>query len=295
VLAIKPVIEHAEGSGPTEALLSTINYQLIHSCPVSIVRLAEQRSVSHPGLMKTIILFSLVILPTFVLAQGGLPTQPYIYVEGKGEIQKPADLVTLRFNVVARDPDQPKANQQAQAAAGKILSMLDERKVAKDDVVAQDLRSEPNIEVEEISGRRHEKLVGFTVTRPFEVKLRDLAALSKLVNDLIGTGRVEFSSIDAGVSDREQKREEVWKKALADAHDQAEKTLKTVSMKIDSVFAISPVPFPDIQQEMFRSRTGGTAGVEERHMIELSPLEYRLAPVTISESAYVIYLISPLK
>ena len=40
------------------------------------------------------LLFVLLVLPGILLAQGGLPNQPYIYVEGKAEIEKPADIVT---------------------------------------------------------------------------------------------------------------------------------------------------------------------------------------------------------
>jgi hypothetical protein len=53
--------------------------------------------------MKTL-LFVLLSLPGILLAQGRLPTQPFIYVEGKAEIKKAADIVTLTFDVVARAP-----------------------------------------------------------------------------------------------------------------------------------------------------------------------------------------------
>ena len=62
-------------------------------------------------------LFALLTLSisTVAFADGGLPNQPYIYVEGKAEIEKPADMVTLRFDLVARYADQTKANQEVQA------------------------------------------------------------------------------------------------------------------------------------------------------------------------------------
>lgn len=61
-------------------------------------------------------LFALLILPLSALAGDGLPNQPYIYVEGKAEIEKPADMVTLRFDLVARNADQAKANQEVPPA-----------------------------------------------------------------------------------------------------------------------------------------------------------------------------------
>src|SRR2546430_2130077 len=87
--------------------------------------------------MKTL-LFVLLMLPGILLADGGLPDQPYIYVEGKAEIEKPADIVTLRFDLVTRNADQAKANQEVQAKASKVLALIDSKKIAADDVIAQD-------------------------------------------------------------------------------------------------------------------------------------------------------------
>jgi uncharacterized protein YggE len=239
---------------------------------------------------------TLALLPLSLFAQAGLPSQPYLYVEGKAELERSADIATLKFDVVERDSDRPKANQKVQAAATKVLTLLNEHKVPEKDVIAQDLRPEPEYDGGEDVGRSHRKVIGYSATRSFVVKLRDLGALSKLVNDLVAVGTVEFTSIEAGLADQRPDQEEVSKKALINARDQAEKALKSVGMKIDSVYAISPVPFPSIQQQIFSSRTSGVAGYEvERHMIEPSPLEYRLSPIAISESVHVIYLISAAK
>jgi hypothetical protein len=53
-------------------------------------------------------LFPLAIFPIMLFAQG-LPDKPYIYVDGEAELEKPADLMTLRFGLVGRAPEQPKA------------------------------------------------------------------------------------------------------------------------------------------------------------------------------------------
>jgi len=44
-------------------------------------------------------------------------------------------------------------------------------------------------------------------------------------------------------------QDEVSATALTNARERAAKTLATTGMKIDSVFAISPVTFPEIQQK----------------------------------------------
>ena len=239
-----------------------------------------------------IFLLALLSLPGILLAEGGLPNEPYIYVEGKAEIEKPADFVTLRFDLVARDPDQNKANQEVQTKATKILALLDERKVAQGDVVASDLRSEPQFQEE--PGRRYDqgKIIGYVVTRPFVVKVREVSSFPKLVDDLIALGGIEFSGIAGELAKADSLQDEIWDKALADARSQAEKTLKAAQMEIRSVFAISPVSFPEISPRIFGSRQfDGQASTARM----ISPAQYRLAPITVSQTVHVIYLITPAK
>lgn len=244
--------------------------------------------------MKLLVI-ALMCLPLLVLADGGLPDQPYIYVIGKAELEKPVDMVTMRFDLVARNADQVKANQDVQAKAGKALVLLNDAHVAETDVVAQDLRSEPQYEKREGEYSQGEgKVIGYKVTRSFSVKVHDVTAFPKLANELIALGSTEFAGIEAGLSKEKQMQNEVWEKALTDARERAEKTLKAMGFRVDSVFAVSPVTFPDIQGEIFQS--GATRQYAAREvMARPDPSQYRLAPITLSQSVHVIYLISPAK
>lgn len=243
---------------------------------------------------------TLALLPLSLLAQTGLPGQPYIYVQGKAEIEKPADMVTLRFNVIGRAPTERKANAEAQEKANKVFDLVKTGKITNDDVIAETVLSEPQFQSEENYQRRG-KIIGYTVTRPFQVKVRDVTTFPKLVDDLIALTAVEFSGIDGGLQKQSEMEQELWAKAVANAHDQAEKTLKSVSMQIDSVFAISPVPVLEITSTMFPK---GQPGEAERVIVTNSLVptaeegrasQYRIAPITVTEIVHVIYLISPPK
>lgn len=248
--------------------------------------------------MKRFLFFSLVLFPISVFAEGGLPDRPYIYVEGKAEIQRPADFVTLRFDLVARAPDQPKANEEVQSKANKIFASLKERKIADKDVIAEDLRSEPEFEHDDDYSTKRGKLIGYKVTRPFQVKVRDLSVFPKLADELIGGEGVEFSGIEGGLSKEKGKQieAEVWQKALANAREQAETTLKPLSMKIDSVFAVSSAAFLAISGKIF---TEEGVAYERRNSVpmaeETGPPQYKVAPIAITRSVHVIHLISPAK
>jgi uncharacterized protein YggE len=185
--------------------------------------------------MKTLLIV-LLILPGMLLADPGLPDQPYIYVEGRAEIEKRAEIVTLRFDVVARAAQLQKANAEVQAKANKIFATLKDRKIDDNDIIAQDLRSEPQFDNKENYSNRG-KVIGYAAMRPFQVKVHGIDIFPKLVDDLVALGGVEFGEINGGLEKEDKVKDEMWDKAVTNAREQAEKTLKAMNMKIDSVFA----------------------------------------------------------
>lgn len=244
------------------------------------------------------LLFLLAVLsfPISILAEGGLPNTPYIYVEGQVEIEKPADMVTLRFDVVARASEVPKANADVQAQANKIFALLKERKIADDDVIAGDLSSDPEFEKDENS-QKPGKLIGYKVTRFFNVKVREMKIFPKLVDDIIAIGGIEFNGIYGGLAKQKELENEGWEKALANARDQAEKTVKQMNMKIESVFAVSPIPIREIASTMFPEGRAGRVVVTGSNVPtgEQPGSHYLIPPVSITQIVHVIYLISPAK
>src|SRR6266496_6658797 len=113
----------------------------------------------------------------------------------------------------AAQPELPKANQDVQSSAVKIFGLLKSKKIAENDVIAESLRSEPQFDQEQIYPKRG-KVICYTVSRTFEVKVRDIIIFPKLVNELLGLGNVEFSNIVGGLSKEKQISEELWNEAL---------------------------------------------------------------------------------
>jgi uncharacterized protein YggE len=109
--------------------------------------------------------------------------------------------------------------------------------------VAQDLQSEPKYERDEADQNKRGQLIGYVVTRSFKVNVRDLTKYGKLGDQIMALGGIRLGYISGELSDREKLGEELWPKAIANAREQAEKTLKPMGMKIDSVFAVSSIDF----------------------------------------------------
>ena len=244
--------------------------------------------------MRSVLLF-LLCLPLSAFADAGLPTAPYIYVQGHAEVKRAADKVNLRFEISALDPDQAKANEQVQAQAAQVFALLDKSKIPKADVIAGDLTSEPEYEEDENGIARRGKLLGYRVTRPFTVEVRDLAAFPSLVDQILALRVFAFTGVTEGLTNAKAMEEEVWDKAIANARERAEKTLKAAGSTIESLYAISPVAFPEIVPGIFGDSrqtpmpvAAGPSGKQD-----FNPSAYRLAPVSVSQTVHIIYLIRP--
>ena len=247
-----------------------------------------------PGRMKLICL-ALICFPVCLFAGDGLPNQPYIYVLGTAEIKKAPDIATLQFNLVGRDPNQVKANADVQARANRVFALLKEKKIAQADVIAQDIRSEAQFERNEAHPREYGKLVGYVVMRPFTVKIQDVTIFPKLVDELIAIGNAELTSIVPGLSNDKEMTDQLWDKAIMDARNKAEKTVKQAGMKIDSVFAISPVAFPEIDTEIFPQNGPVIVTGSNIPNAEEGTAQYWLGRVSLNQKVHIIYLISPVK
>ena len=253
--------------------------------------------------MKTFLTIVLALTPGLLLADAGLPDKPFIYVKGSAQTEKPADTVTLKFELIGRAPDRAKANDDVQTRASKVFDMLAKRNIGKDDVIAEDLRTETEFEESEKGARNTQKVIGYTVRREFEVKVRDLKTFPKLVDDLIATVNAELSynGISQEYSKHKELEKQLWEEAVTNARADADRTLKNTGMKVDSIFAISPVGISEIASGMFPK--GGSSEVERVVVTgsniptadERLPSEYRLTPISFEQVVHVVYLISPAK
>jgi uncharacterized protein YggE len=218
--------------------------------------------------------------------------------------------VTLGFELVGRAAERVKANDDVQSRAAKLFDMLGKRKIANQDIIADDFRTEEEFEETEGGSRKTQKVIGYVVKRSFQIRLRDVKAFPNLVDDLVATMNAEFSAYGGGISEGYSKEEEIgktlWQEAVADSRAEAERTLKNTGMKVDSMYAISPVPIAEITSRIFPKgeSTTGTGADAENVIVTGSniptpeprlPSEYRLTPISFRQIVHVIYLISPAK
>ena len=245
-----------------------------------------------------ILLPVLVAIASFAFADG-LPTVPYLYVQGSAEVEKKADMVSLRFKLSEVNKEVAAANKAVQAQAAKVFELLKATGIADEDVIASEISSDAEYEEGQGYGAKG-KFLGYRVQREFTVKVRDVAKFPKMVNDLFALKVSHFDGVTEEYSKAKELKDETWELALKNARAEAEKMAKAAGMKVDSVWVISPEAIPSIQGRILGQDynsypvAAGPGRAEREKKADAAP-EYRLAPVKFSQSVHAIYLISPAK
>jgi uncharacterized protein YggE len=235
-----------------------------------------------------------IALTSFALADG-LPTVPYLYVEGSAEVEKKADVVSLIFRLSATDKEVTKANSAVQVQAQKVFALLKTSGIADEDVVAGDIESSAEYDQTSDNGPKG-KFLGYDVQRPFTVKVRDLAKFPNLVNALFAANVRYFIGVTAEYSKAKETEQETQEMAIKDARAEADRIAKIGGMKVDSVWAMSTLSFPQIEGRMLGAYSGSLAVADFRRATKAEVVpEYRLAPIKFNQSIQVIFLISPAK
>jgi uncharacterized protein YggE len=257
-------------------------------------------SIEKPNLAPTILPHMKTFLPLFIALTSfaladGLPTVPYLYVRGSAEVEKKADLVSLAFTLSATDADATKANSTVQTQAVKVFAHLKTVGVADEDVIAGDIESNAEYENSGGYGARG-KFLGYRVQRELTVKIRDLVKFPKLVNDLFALNVRYFKGVTEEYSKARETEQETEEMAMKNARAEADKMAKATGMKLDSIWAISSEPFPEIQNHILGYNVFSTplSAVEAPKKSEVAP-EYRIPSVKFYRDVRVIYLISPAK
>jgi uncharacterized protein YggE len=244
--------------------------------------------------MKKLLLILLLAGAASAFADG-LPTTPYLYVQGFAEERLAPDTLTLSFSVNATDKDQVAAKATVSGKSAAVFALFKKLAIADDAVAAHEISVNENYEYP--SGKR--VFNGYTVTRNFTVRLTDFATYPKLVDDLIALRIDSLSGAQPSLSKAAEIATRLKKAALAQARQQADDLAAGMNAKITGVFAASPIAFGEIPQAIFGGSGGGgpqpmsafavraqDAGGEDKYVFE------KLTP---SERLHVIFLIEPQK
>ncbi|HBO21568.1 MULTISPECIES: oxidative stress defense protein [unclassified Providencia] len=199
--------------------------------------------------LKSLVLAAMmagIAVPTLSLADA-LPSGAHITTSGNAIIKASPDMATLNINVEVTEKDAAAAKAGVDKRVAEYFEFLKKNGIEKKDINAANVRTQPKYEYN--NETQKSTIVGYTAVRSVEVKVNKLDQLNTLLDGALASGLNEISSVQFGVINPQQYRDEARTKAMQNAIEQANALAKGFNVQLGPVYSINynapnAVPFP---------------------------------------------------
>jgi uncharacterized protein len=176
------------------------------------------------------------------------PPAPSISVTGAGSVSARPDVAEVATGVITQAPTAGKALAQNNAIMDKVLRAVHGLGIADKDVQTSSI----NVMPQRRQGKQESyppDITGYEVSNQLRVKVRDLAALGRVLDELVAQGANNLGGIQFSVAEPAPLLDQARAKAVADARRKAEVYATTAGVKLGRVLSIreatSIVPRPE--------------------------------------------------
>ena len=188
-------------------------------------------------------LFLLLSLVSFAALADGPPRDPYIQVNGHGELHVAPDMASVSLSLEKTDADAKAARADVEARAAKVIALARQLGLPDKDIVAPAVTSYPvyGCAPSTLSASSNCKRVrlGQHVSRAISLTLHDLSRYGDLVDGLFSIGVTDLGGVAFDRSDRKALQDQARALAVTDAHDKAAGLAKSAGVTLGAVFSIA--------------------------------------------------------
>jgi uncharacterized protein YggE len=178
-----------------------------------------------------------VMLAGPVAADDTRPLVPSMTVVGTGEVSARPDTAEVQAGVVTQAPSAAKALEDNNSLMEKVLKSLTARGIAEKDVQTSNLQVTPMYDRDQ-GGRQRPNIVGYQVTNQVRVKVRQLANLGSILDELVSVGANRIQGIHFSVAEPDALLDAARHKAMGEARRKAEVYARAGGLKLGRVLLV---------------------------------------------------------
>jgi len=178
-----------------------------------------------------------VLLAAASMASGEEPA-PSITVIGSGAASGPSDTAEVNAGVVTQAATASQAMSQNSAAMEQVLKALTALGIADRDIHTTNVSIVPMRAPQQTGRPQPSPVVGYEVTNQVRVRVRNLAALGRLLDTLVSRGANALGGIGFSIADPAPLLEQARTKAIADARQKAQVYAAAAGVKLGRVIFI---------------------------------------------------------
>ncbi len=174
-------------------------------------------------------------------------TEAGIWVTGTGEISLPPDIALLRLGVETTAPSVTEARGDAATAMDAVIAAVKDNGLADEDIQTTSFNIWPQYEYQEVSSggvfSNKRVLTGYQVSNTAIVKIRDLDAVGKIIDDVATAGgdATRINGIDFSIEDPSAYTAELREDAVEVAMENAQHFAALTGVTLGKVVYITEV------------------------------------------------------
>lgn len=180
--------------------------------------------------MFKLVTFGVLLLGVFghVMAQGGLPAQPYIQVTGYGVVIAEPDIAVVRVGISVSDDSSAIAQAETNGRFDDLRGMLNALGINNNDIVAASI----------VVYQRY-NMNGFTASRDVTVTVRDVEQVDEVLNAATTAGVTNVSGITFSSSNQRQLLQQARENAIEDSRTKAQELAASYGSTLGAIWRVT--------------------------------------------------------
>jgi hypothetical protein len=210
------------------------------------------------------------------------PGMTEISVSGNGSVALQPDVANVSANVATNAPDAAGAVGRNNAKYDQIVAALEKVGIARSDVTLSSYTVNYNPKPHVLPPAPTGEQYGYTVSRSFNVKVRDIGKAGPVADACTSSGATSIDGVSFGLADPSVPRAEATRKAVADARVNAEALASAAHLRIVSIKSVQ------------LDNSGSVAPQPVMRMaVANAPTQFDQSNVNVSVSVSVTFLAQP--
>ena len=209
------------------------------------------------GTVALVLLSLFLVVATAHVANTSATTNTVSF-SGEGKVSAVPDIAIISASIVTQATDSKSAQDQNSAKSKTVTDFLKKSGIADKDIKTTDYNVYPQYRYP-TSGVP--SVSGYQVTQGYEIKVRDLAKISDLLDGLVSAGANQVNNLGMQVENSEELQDEAREKAIEDAKKKAERLEGQVGIRLGHIvnFSESSGGYP-VPMYAYDAKIGGMGG-----------------------------------
>jgi uncharacterized protein YggE len=152
-----------------------------------------------------------------------------ISISGEGRVYTKPDIAMINLSVVTEGKKITSAQEENSKKMNSVINFLKGFGVEEKDIKTTNYRLYPRYNYED---RRIPQIIGYEITQTLEIKIRNLEKIGEILEQSVGVGINQISSLRFAVDNDKELKEEARNLAIADAKEKAKKLASQLGIRL---------------------------------------------------------------